>query len=669
MKNLKNILLMLPLVAVLAALTTGCVKRPDPWAHKNGDGGNKFDFATTTQIPLNVDYSLKGNKALFEVYAENPVTVANGVAVKKAGVKSLLKAYTDNDSKYSGVIDLPTAASRVWLYSESYGMPACVEVEVAANGISFDLSEYREALKKAQGGDASAAKSTVTRAVTKDNPYNIGAIGEWKHDGYPKYLIGKQHTFPFEFFEPVYADIPKNLLNRIETTLLPGSDNSAYAKPTEEVNLKVTEDATMNLVYLAEMAAYKNAIGYYFYDTDNPPKSREEMVALPKYVAFPNCSDLYASDHVGVLEGGMQIRLKYYDGQGKESDIFPKGTTLGWFIIPDGYGEGYLNKMGAAHPILYSNNEFNEDETRHMVSIFDADSGKIVLGFEDDKADGGDYKDVLFYVDTQKGSVTVPEEETKPEDFPDTVGDRIEGTLAFEDLWPSQGDYDMNDVVMRYSTTFTTDKDNHIVAIEDVFTPLNSGGSQKSAFGYLLEIPKTAVKSVTLFSEAHPEGVAGELEQPQEMAVIILYEDIRDAVNKNVGPVTVKIELEKGAASLDRVTRKSLYNPFICVNTEGFGPGVFRKEVHLTNYRPTLLANLTYFGTKDDRSTVDEVGKPIGPYYYGTADFYPFAIDLPIVDYRIPDEKVKIDEFYPYFAGWAASSGKENKDWYKKPAR
>lgn len=42
---------------------------------------------------------------------------------------------------------------------------------------------------------------------------------------------------------------------------------------------------------------------------------------------------------------------------------------------------------------------------------------------------------------------------------------------------------------------------------------------------------------------------------------------------------------------MDKVTRKSLYNPFICVSDKGFVPGAVRKEIHLTNYPPTSLAD------------------------------------------------------------------------------
>lgn len=51
--------------------------------------------------------------------------------------------------------------------------------------------------------------------------------------------------------------------------------------------------------------------------------------------------------------------------------------------------------------------------------------------------------------------VTNPDEDKTSIDF-------LKGTYAFEDLWPSQGDYDMNDVVVRYNYGSTFDEKNLI---------------------------------------------------------------------------------------------------------------------------------------------------------------------------------------------------------------
>lgn len=677
MKRFWSLCLLLSGFAAYTVLLTGCVKQPDgvPLPGNNGQDGNGFDYATTTDVQLYINYSVKGVKALFEVHAAKPVTEVNGMMVKKDGSQALLRAYTDRNATYKGVLNLPAGCEKVYLYSESYALPVCVEANVEGGIVSFDLDEYLTQLRE-EKTDSSAAQSYTPKAFSATNPYNIQSLGYWDANGLPYYAVGV--TTQYYPFILVCTDLPDGLMNRIENVLLPGKDNSAYAKPTDQVNLRITSDAHLTLTFVAELAAWRNAIGYYYYDTQNPPLTEADFDQLPKYIAFPNCS-MWGNDtgfignYMPPLYPGAQMELVYYDKEGKASKVFPKGTTVGWFILPDGFemdnsGRGTLNITGSTNPIRYSNSEFNPGNGRYLVNMYDKPSGKNVLGFED--SGDGDYKDVLFYVesDPQDAIYNPDQPSIDPDDekYPDVVNDPIEGTLAFEDLWPNQGDYDMNDVVVQYATVFTTNKDNRIVAIKDTFTPLNAGGKYKSAFGYQLDIPYTSVKNVRIDNGSSSARVNGGLEAGQDKPVIMLFDDTKTAVAQ--GPITVTIELD-GSVSAKDASRKSLYNPFICVNADGFVAGEKRKEIHLTDYAPTSLADRFFFGRNDDRSTLDKEGNPIGPHYYMTSDLHPFAIDLPILGYRIPDEMVKIEDFYPDFAGWVTSKGEKNQNWYKKPIR
>lgn len=662
--------ILLSAIGAAAFLLTGCIDHPEdqPTICPPAESEH-YDYATTNDVKLEVDYSMKGNKAQFEVYAENPVTEKDGMPVRKAGVKALLKTYTDNDSRYSGSISLPTATEKVWLYSESYGLPTCVEADVTAAGIDFDLDSFLGNMQSAQPqAPTAAAQVAQTRGgSTPDNVLNVQTpLGGYDRNGKPDYL------------EKNRADVPKGLMNRVQNVLMPGTDNSQYAKPAEQVNIRLTQNASLMLVFLSELAQWGNAIGYYYYDTNNPPTKLEAFLDLPKYVVFPNCSMYnYSEDYVGTycppLQPGMQVKLKYYDKNGQPSDIFPAGITVGWFIMPHGFDtyNGKLTTPANFATFKASNSIFNsyDKDERFCVSLYDKASGKTVIGFEDG-ADN-DYKDVLFYLDADPEGAVVdpdrPEIDPGEEQYPDVTGDPVEGTLAFEDLWPSKGDYDMNDVVVKYSTTFTVNKDNGLVAIKDVFTPLHRGGQVKSAFGYELDMPATHIKSVKIENGSSSADVTDGLETKQDKAVIMLFDDIESAVTK--GAITVTIELD-GNVSMNTETRKSLYNPFICVSDNGFVAGEIRKEVHLTNYRPTSLAQkLNLFGHYDDTSSVDKDGNPVGPNYYSTSELYPFAIDLPITDYRIPTEMVKMGTFYPQFSGWVESNGEKYKDWYLHPVK
>lgn len=382
MKNLRYLCLLCAL-AVCTMLPTGCIERPDevPGPDDTAQGGNKYDYATTRDIPLNLDYARRGSKALFEIYAQNPVNAVDGAFTLKPGVKALLRAYTDNDGKYSGVVNLPTAVGKVYVYSESYGFPACIEADVTAGGISCNVRQFYE---KAAGKVSGVAVADRVAATCADaaNPYNVQQLGDWTWEGKPLYILGTLFgQKPNLNIDPEYAQTPAGLMNRIQNVLMPGVDNSKYAMPTGVVNLNVTKDAHLTLVFAAELAAWRNAIGYYYYDTQNPPRTQAEFDALPKYVAFPNCSSFTTNfddpddwgsgsdDWTAPLFFGEQLRLTCFKG-GKATDIFPAGTTVGWFMLPDAYEistknypyTGKLDITGSKHPARYSNNEFNAGE-------------------------------------------------------------------------------------------------------------------------------------------------------------------------------------------------------------------------------------------------------------------------------------------------------------------
>ena len=674
MKNYKYVCTLLLGGIMCIVLLSACKK--DVYApNKNEPAEDVFDFATTVDKKLDIDYGMKGNKAVFEVFTEDPIVIENGKAKKKENVKSILKAYTDNACKYSGIVNLPTACTKIYLYSENYILPTSVEIEVDNSDIKFNLEDYKDHLRSSTSQSTSqsiAANKSLSRVNSANNPYNIQFLGGYNTNGLPDYILGEIHNG--ELY-PMPAVIPEGLVNRLNNILV-AQDNSHLAVSTKVINTNIVKDARIKLTFLGEAAAYRNVIGYYYYNTKNPP-SGEELEFQPKYVAFPNCStwgwDAGITDnYMPPLYPGYQIQLKYFDKNGKESDIFPAGTTIGWFMLPDAFevgssGGNKVNLMSPRHGIRYSNNEFNYDGKSVCISLYDEKSKTTVNGFED----GGDndYRDVLFYLNsTPEEAIYDPNKPTTDpdEEYPPLESDPLEGTLVFEDLWPSQGDYDMNDVVLTYHTVFTTDKDNKITGIKDIFTPIHSGGVLKSAFGYQLDMDKNNISNVKIDNASSTAIQNSGMEVNQELPTFMLFDDIQQAV-KN-GPITVVLEL-KGNKTIHEISRKKLYNPFICVNTKGFNATSkeARREIHLTNYPPTPFANLSFFGRNNDKSSLDKGGNPIGPNYYVAEDNYPFAIDLPITDYQIPDESVKIDKFYPEFSKWAKSKGVENPNWYRFP--
>jgi len=60
------------------------------------------------------------------------------------------------------------------------------------------------------------------------------------------------------------------------------------------------------------------------------------------------------------------------------------------------------------------------------------------------------------------------------------------GTLAFEDLWPSKGDYDFNDLVIDYQFEINTDINNFVQSVDGTFVIKAFGASFENGFGFQL---------------------------------------------------------------------------------------------------------------------------------------------------------------------------------------
>ncbi len=239
------------------------------------------------------------------------------------------------------------------------------------------------------------------------------------------------------------------------------------------------------------------------------------------------------------------------------------------------------------------------------------------------------------------------------------------GTLGFEDLWPSQGDYDFNDLVVDYQSVLIADGNNDVVELQLQLVLKAIGGSYHDGFGFEMPIPFTDVASVTGTDLQH--GIvtlnANGTEAGQTNAVIMVFDDAYDHMTTSGGPFvntlpssnyvtpdTFNISVVFTAPISQANLGVAPFNPFIFID------GDRGKELHMANYTPTDLANPAFFGTGSDDSN------PGTGRYYKTSNNLPFAVDIfNQLDY--PNEKTSIDAAYSHFNQWAASGGSIFSDW------
>ena len=131
-------------------------------------------------------------------------------------------------------------------------------------------------------------------------------------------------------------------------------------------------------------------------------------------------------------------------------------------------------------PLNIQSPNLNYQGEKRTIALLDAISTQMVtIGFEDGK--DNNFSDATFYLDIeQKDAVeknTIPDLRMKTLQLRMTMYKRLFGTLTYEDKWPEEGDYDMNDVMIDYeSTIYKTLETNKITKIIDKFTPRHNGG-------------------------------------------------------------------------------------------------------------------------------------------------------------------------------------------------
>jgi len=241
-----------------------------------------------------------------------------------------------------------------------------------------------------------------------------------------------------------------------------------------------------------------------------------------------------------------------------------------------------------------------------------------------------------------------------------------EGTLAFEDLWPSKGDFDFNDLVVRYHYTLILNAQGLVKEIQYTVRLMAAGGSYKNGFGIEFPVPLNQVSSHTLNPDLTQNFVnlnSNVLEEGQQNAVAILFDNaLKSLVHPGNGSTGIN------TTPLKPYSQPKVFNGILVLNTPmdilsdlPFNPFIFingnrAKELHLIGSEPTDLADPSFFNTFADASGLG--------LNYRSDDNLPWAINITdAFDY--PIEKIEITQAHLHFYDWAVSSGVNYTNWYK----
>ncbi|WP_417603170.1 LruC domain-containing protein [Owenweeksia hongkongensis] len=256
-------------------------------------------------------------------------------------------------------------------------------------------------------------------------------------------------------------------------------------------------------------------------------------------------------------------------------------------------------------------------------------------------------------------------------------GENVYGSYAYEDLWPSTGDFDFNDKVIDRTTALILDGNGDVIEAEHKFVLRAAGAGYKNGFGF--SMPSTTPGEISNVTSSYPNpGVYTQidgkgLEMNQTQAVVILYENWNHVVaysenGKFFNTVTPGSGISAGVGHSDTITVTVEFSvPQVITDVLEIDPFVIRNsqrdaEIHLPWFGPTDLANTSYFNTFKDASSFPGSGNN-----YVTANNIPWGIETPLSSFEWPRELHDIVTVYHDFAAWASTG--MPADWYENGNR
>ncbi|CAH0996326.1 hypothetical protein EMA8858_02457 [Emticicia aquatica] len=610
-----------------------------------------FNFSTTGDVKFdigtfdNTDKPIKGVTVSVYSYPEDQL---------------LLKGITSQAGLIQISQSIPTYVKKVAIRPDFIGLPSEFIVDVTNNTIKATFGGKNQTTpSKVREIEGNASNLREIDGVSGKYP-TVKTLGTWSKTGVPTYLETTRDPISADFLSNIDASVPER-----QSVIVANPD---YLNSSNANTLKITELADVWITFVHEGAGWTNSLAFYTFDLSKPPTKMADISFVT--MIFPNVS---YSGSGGGLSSGDKVKI----------GRFPANTGIGFVLFANGFntskGEiGDGNYAHFSHDIL--NAESKSDQRRHLIVLNDPTTKRLLLAFEDVRRDDSscdqDFNDAIFFATSNPVKAisldNIPTIDSKKDTDGDGVGDTRDeypndpnkainnytpakgaySSLAFEDLWPSKGDYDMNDMVVNYQFQEVYNANNEVtelnvkVYVKAILAKILSG------WGFQMPITSASVKSVSGHSLLYKviSNSANGTESGQELATIIAFDNANDQIKAGKAD-TVSLKITFSAPVKKSALGTAPFNPFI------FQKDARGSEVHLMNMAPTQKVNKSLLGTLNDRSSS---GTSI---YYKSDAKLPWALNIP-ENFNYPLEGKEVLDGYLFFKTWVESGGSNNADWY-----
>jgi hypothetical protein len=201
-------------------------------------------------------------------------------------------------------------------------------------------------------------------------------LGTWDDNGRPNYLLARDYVSP-------------DLLSYVNSTLTDGIDlrkkNPDLLK-AKSYELAITKSSDVYLSYVLQGTLTTNAVGFYTYPANNPPKSVSDVKKIT-YI-FPNVGN------GTTLNAGDKVKIGRFEA----------GTSIGFVLLHTAWDKTAKTLNNKAVHFCSNDNlnpEVDVNLKKHVVFINYAPENKILIGFEDTDRTTAicdhDFQDVVLY--------------------------------------------------------------------------------------------------------------------------------------------------------------------------------------------------------------------------------------------------------------------------------
>lgn len=677
------------LLGIIGLTFTSCLGEKNLYDPGNEDQG-KDKIGLTTDFTLKTETSviihatdIDGKDAEgveFGVYICEPCSGEDGILTTPAYI-----GYTNHAGQLEAKVVVPNNISDIYVIplSAGYSVSDTAEelpsynaqgiIEVSFSAVPFPVTIKTRGIENNESYAITGGISNNFQELYV--PYRADEVSKVGipipiENGGGNSLVSKV-TLPSELTDQIESLFPEKK-NVNDADLSKNSDLRVVGKDGAEVWVTYIGDGGFNI----NNANVYNCLMYYNYtDSEIASMSYLTPATLHMTMLFPNTNQRQCP-------AGLKIQLLYWNGT-QYSTIFPEGTRIGFAAARQGYkGSGVITSVdsytfkrvngnkyfpelnGDVQGSYYSTPQLNQVKKTQAVTRRLNEFDCCVTGFDirpiGDRMSDYDFNDVLFSVSSspidaiQPGTIIDPIEVVTPTES-------TYGMLAFEDLWPFQGDYDMNDFVVNYAYTLEKNKENNITGIKLEFQPVAKGAAGSTMMGFGIELPL----DINCIDPSRVEGAL--FETGNEKPTFVIWENVSDNIPKfsgsfiNTTQNNIRVLTEKQTVVIPLkfpVSNISImkFNPFIFVGRRSH-------EIHLPDFAPTIKMDMSLLGTGIDCS---DISKGI---YYRMENMYSWALDFPRESekspgWRYPKERSSIINAYPKYVEWIVN--KTNTSWFNE---